>query len=116
MLTCCGGGEQGIEDVQTVELAALLHDIGDWKYTGSDTAGAELAKAFLTEQGHPEDKVEQIIYIIDHVSFSGELARKRVRTIQQSFVHSFQLIQHFQVDSSTLLIVNVVDSSSPFLC
>lgn len=30
-----------------VELAALLHDIKDWKYSGSESAGADAAAEFL---------------------------------------------------------------------
>jgi len=26
--------EEGVEDVELVQLAALLHDIADWKYSG----------------------------------------------------------------------------------
>ena len=34
----------GEEDLQIVALAALLHDIADWKYSGSETAGVKLLK------------------------------------------------------------------------
>ena len=27
------------QDLEIVELASLLHDIQDWKYSGSETAG-----------------------------------------------------------------------------
>ena len=37
----------GEEDLQIVALAALLHDIADWKYSGSETAGVEAAEAYL---------------------------------------------------------------------
>ena len=36
--------EERVTDLEVCELGALLHDIEDWKYSGSDTAGVEAAK------------------------------------------------------------------------
>mmetsp|Transcript_13143 Transcript_13143/g.34379 ORF Transcript_13143/g.34379 Transcript_13143/m.34379 type:complete len:219 (-) Transcript_13143:1650-2306(-) len=66
--------KEGIEDVETVELAALLHDIDDWKYSGSETAGIEKARAFLLSHGHDAAKTEKVCEIIEKVSFRKELA------------------------------------------
>lgn len=33
-----------MQDVEVVEIASLLHDIQDWKYSGSETAGANAAQ------------------------------------------------------------------------
>lgn len=60
-------------DLEIVELGALLHDIGDWKYTGSETKGRELAEKFLTEQNYDPIKKQKILEIIDGVSFKNEL-------------------------------------------
>lgn len=52
--------EEGVTDPaarEVVELAALLHDVADWKYSGSETAGVEMARAFLSKQGYPNEKV-----------------------------------------------------------
>jgi uncharacterized protein len=52
--------EEGVTDPaarEVVELAALLHDVADWKYSGSETAGVEMARAFLSKQGYPSEKV-----------------------------------------------------------
>ena len=38
------------EQLEVVQLAALLHDLHDWKYSGSATAGAEAAAAWLRGQ------------------------------------------------------------------
>ena len=58
-----------------VELAALLHDIDDWKYSGSETAGVEAAEKFLAAEGVGAARVERICYIIKRVSFHDELGR-----------------------------------------
>ena len=47
-------------DMQVVELAALLHDIDDWKYSGSETAGIEKASAYLRSQKAPEALVLKV--------------------------------------------------------
>lgn len=52
--------EEGLNDrlsLEVVELAALLHDVGDWKYTGSETAGIEMARMFLEKNDYPQEKV-----------------------------------------------------------
>ena len=40
-------------DMEIVELAALLHDIADWKYSGSETAGVERAREWLRTRTPP---------------------------------------------------------------
>ena len=35
------------EEYEIIALSALLHDIADWKYSGSETAGVEAAKNYL---------------------------------------------------------------------
>lgn len=36
-----------LQDPEVVEVASLLHDIQDWKYSGSETAGATAAQVKL---------------------------------------------------------------------
>ena len=58
--------EEGVTDPaarEVVELAALLHDVADWKYSGSETAGVEMARAFLGKQGYPSEKVRSALDI-----------------------------------------------------
>ena len=38
---------EGIVDIEVVTLAALLHDIGDWKYSGNGDAGVEAVEQWL---------------------------------------------------------------------
>ncbi|WP_423126470.1 HD domain-containing protein [Gaoshiqia sp. Z1-71] len=53
-----------------VEMAALLHDLDDWKITGQTQEKAQ-AVSWMEKLGIPQRKVEQIWQIINEVSFQG---------------------------------------------
>lgn len=55
-----------------VELAALLHDIADWKFHGGDlTAGPRAARLWLQEQGTEEELIVAVCDIIARLSYKG---------------------------------------------
>jgi uncharacterized protein len=55
-----------------VELAALLHDIADWKFHGGDdSAGPRTAHTFLTNLGVAEKSINEVVQIIERLSFKG---------------------------------------------
>lgn len=56
-------------DVQTVQLAALLHDVDDRKLSPHTAHEKSRAAAFLRSHGLPEDKAAEICTIIREVSF-----------------------------------------------
>jgi uncharacterized protein len=59
-------------DILVVQLAALLHDIADSKFhDGDETIGPRLAREFLITQQLPEAQMEQVIVIIENISFKG---------------------------------------------
>lgn len=58
-------------DLQTVQLAALLHDADDRKLSPETCEGKLRARAFLESQGLKEGKIQEILKIIDEVSFRG---------------------------------------------
>lgn len=63
--------EPGI-DQEVVELAALLHDIADWKFHGGDyEAGPRAARAWLESQHVPEATIARVEQVIREVSFKG---------------------------------------------
>lgn len=59
-------------DKTVVALGALLHDIADSKFhNGDETVGPLKARNFLQKQNLSEDKIQQVVKIIENVSFSG---------------------------------------------
>ncbi len=64
--------EQPVIDQEVTELAALLHDIADWKFHGGDyEAGPRAARAWLASQAVPEATVARVEQVIREVSFKG---------------------------------------------
>lgn len=57
-------------DVETVQLAALLHDVDDRKLSPETCADKANARAFLSENAVDERKIEEICRIIGDISFS----------------------------------------------
>lgn len=59
-------------DLFVVQLAALLHDIADWKFAGGDDkAGARAAAEYLQTLNVSEDIVGKVCQIINEVSYKG---------------------------------------------
>lgn len=66
-------------DLFVVQLAALLHDVVDWKFSDKgSTTGGEAARDFLNKLKVDEKIVEQVSYIIDNISFKGIKYEKRI--------------------------------------
>ena len=62
------------EDVnlEIVALGALLHDIADAKFhQGDETVGPKKAQQFLQQQNVEQTTIEQVIKIIENISFKG---------------------------------------------
>ncbi|MBN2342119.1 MAG: HD domain-containing protein [Deltaproteobacteria bacterium] len=59
-------------DKVVIELAALLHDISDYKFNGGDERkGGRVARAFLTDAGLDEYRVDRVVEVVNTVSFRG---------------------------------------------
>ena len=70
-------------DLFVVELAALLHDIADWKLNdGDEKAGLKKVEKWLVENAVNQKEKEHILFIIDNMSFSKELEGKRINTVE----------------------------------
>jgi uncharacterized protein len=55
-----------------VQLAALLHDIADWKFhDGDETAGPRVARSLLGKYGLTDETVDAVCAIIPEISFKG---------------------------------------------
>jgi len=65
------GKEEGA-DLFVVQLAALLHDIADYKFNnGDEKEGPRVAREWLTGLGLEETTIEQVCQIIEEVTFRG---------------------------------------------
>jgi uncharacterized protein len=74
-------------DTTVTELAALLHDIADWKFHGGDyEAGPRAARAWLESQGLPALLIGRIETIIREVSFKGLGVGTPVSSIEAAVV------------------------------
>jgi uncharacterized protein len=55
-----------------VAIAALLHDIADYKFhNGDENIGPRIAREFLISQNLPDEIVTHVVQIIDNISFKG---------------------------------------------
>lgn len=61
------------DSMEIVELAALLHDIGDYKYM-RDPSEEKLADKFLEEEGIEDGKRQKIVDIIQRMGFKDEIS------------------------------------------
>ncbi|KAG0225796.1 hypothetical protein BGW41_004549 [Actinomortierella wolfii] len=67
---------RGIDvDLEVVEIAALFHDIGDFKYQKEgDPSGRDIILGFLEKHHFDPRKAELVAKIVENVSFRKELA------------------------------------------
>lgn len=74
-------------DTFIVELAALLHDIADWKYHDGDLhAGGRASREWLEGLGVDEESIKHIVNIVDNVSFKGVGVKDTMATLEGKIV------------------------------
>lgn len=74
-------------DTFVVELAALLHDIGDWKfYDGNETIGPRMARQILSKQGVSLEIIDHVCKIIETMPFKGAGVKVRMKTLEGKVV------------------------------
>ena len=66
-----GIAEEEHANLETVQLAALLHDVDDVKLSPATHANKDRAVGFLRKHGVSEEMIATICEIIDEVSFRG---------------------------------------------
>ncbi|SMC28539.1 uncharacterized protein SAMN02745134_03558 [Clostridium acidisoli DSM 12555] len=70
-----------------VKLAALLHDISDWKFNDGDSnVGADLAEQWLKSLGVSQEEINKVTIIIKTMSFKGGTTSSRQETIEGMIV------------------------------
>lgn len=74
-------GKKEKADLFVIRLAALLHDVADWKFTGgNDSIGPNLAKKWLKKLKVNNDAIDRVCEIIKEVSFKGVSTKSIPRT------------------------------------
>ncbi len=74
-------------DPLVTELAALLHDIADWKFHEGDyEAGPRAARAWLHSQAASENVIARVETVIREVSFKGAGVATPVSSIEAALV------------------------------
>jgi uncharacterized protein len=74
-------------DMFTVELAALLHDIADWKFTGGDdTVGPAEARKVMETHGIDPKIADHVCNIIAAMSFKGAKIEDAMPTLEGKVV------------------------------
>jgi uncharacterized protein len=80
-------GQAENADMLVVELAALLHDIADWKFHGGDvTVGPRMAKEWLDSLGLDSAATEHVCRIIAGISFKGAAVEQSPLTLEGKVV------------------------------
>jgi uncharacterized protein len=74
------GREQA--DLFIVELAALLHDLDDWKFNESEDETPRRAKAWMQSCGVDSKSVEAVCEIIMNVSYKGAQVENKMKTLE----------------------------------
>jgi uncharacterized protein len=74
-------------DLFVVQLAALLHDIADWKFHGGDdTIGPRVSRELLLEYRIAEDVITHVCEIIGTMAFKGAGVNSYMRTLEGKVV------------------------------
>ena len=71
-------------DIFMIEMAALLHDLDDWKLNGDSNVSK--AKIWLDKFGISRDQKEEIFKIIEQVSFKGANVVNRAFSVEAKIV------------------------------
>jgi uncharacterized protein len=76
-------GQSEGADLYVVELAALLHDIADWKFhAGDDSLGPRRAAEWLAGLDVESATIDHVSEIIADLSFKGSLVATPMRTLE----------------------------------
>lgn len=80
-------GEEEKANFFIVELAALLHDIADWKSNNGDIyIGGKSARNWLESLKIDEPSIKQIVDIVDNVSFKGAGVKDKMKSLEGKVV------------------------------
>lgn len=81
------GNERKPVDLLVVDLAALLHDVADWKQRGGDLeAGPAVVRAWLSSLGASTALIDHVAEIVAGISYRGAGVPTPMRTIEGAAV------------------------------
>ncbi len=76
-------GQKEKADMFVVELAALLHDIADYKmHGGDDEIGARISRIWLEKQCVDEKNIVYVCEIVKELSFKGVKVGTKITTVE----------------------------------
>ncbi|MGE0089319.1 MAG: HD domain-containing protein [Bacteroidales bacterium] len=73
-------------DLFIIELAALLHDVADWKFYSNENSGLKIVSDWLETQHVNSEVINSVLYIIEHISYKGEGEIYEMKTIEGKIV------------------------------
>jgi uncharacterized protein len=73
-------------DRDLIELAALLHDVGDHKFHNEEHAQENMITALMKELGAEQLRIEQVLNVVKQVSFKGGKVNLNVDSIEAKVV------------------------------
>jgi len=73
-------------DLFVIDLAALLHDISDWKFNKNESTGLIVVSDWLESQKVAPDVIQKVIYIIELISFKGEGENNKMTLLEGQIV------------------------------
>jgi len=79
-------GKKEKADLFVVEIAALLHDIGDWKFHNDLKAAGKKSSKLLNEIKVAPEVVEEVAFIVDNLSWKNGTNKVKMRTLEGKVV------------------------------
>ncbi len=74
-------------DTFVVEIAALLHDVADWKFhDGNEAIGPQKAQEIMEKHAIDPATIENVVYIINHLSFKGANVKNEMNSLEGKIV------------------------------
>jgi uncharacterized protein len=74
-------------DIFIVELAALLHDISDWKFSaGNDKLGSQITEKFLSKLMVDQKIINDVAEIVLNISYKGGTNKVKLQTMEGKIV------------------------------
>jgi uncharacterized protein len=65
-----------------VQLAALLHDLDDWKFNETSDETPHRARAWMESCNISHDVIEKVCEIIAHISFKGAAVENKINSLE----------------------------------